>query len=229
MIWHGGSRLLPPWRQKYHYTLEETPLDSYEMDILSPSPPLPLPLRPLPPPLPFRAPPPPPPPSLTKRQKKHALEETPLDSYEMDELPPPPPPVRPPPPPLRPPVHPPPPLRPPPPARLPLPPPLLPPPPPPPLLPPLPPFSTSNEIRITFSMESDVTVISHIPQYGEWELFSYIGGLTGCWLGISVWAFADIIEANYRRLLRLIQKLKQKKSEKQVASPISSGSLHSEV
>ncbi|GIY55204.1 hypothetical protein CDAR_172971 [Caerostris darwini] len=250
---------LPKKRLKYHYTLEETPLDSYEMDILPPSPPLPL--RPLPPPLPFRSPPRPP--SLTKRQKKHALEETPLDSYEMDVLPPPTPPVRPPPPPLHPPVHPPPlhppppphpdlppPLRPSPPPHPDLPPPLrppplrppllppLPPPPPhpdfrPPLLPPLPPppppFSTSNEIRITFSMESEITVISHIPQYGEWELFSYIGGLTGCWLGISVWAFADIIEANYRRLLRLIQKLKQKKSEKQVASPISSGSLHSEV
>ncbi|GIY14286.1 hypothetical protein CDAR_503491, partial [Caerostris darwini] len=52
-----------------------------------------------------------------------------------------------------------------------------------------------------------------------WELFSYIGGLIGCWLGISVWAFVDIIEANCRRLLRLIQKLKQK-PKKQAASRV---------
>ncbi|GIY30674.1 uncharacterized protein CDAR_210071 [Caerostris darwini] len=86
-----------------------------------------------------------------------------------------------------------------------------------------------NGIRIVFSMESAVTVISHIPQYGEWELFSYIGGLTACWLGISVWAFTGIIGTNYGRLLRLIQKLKKKKSENQVTSRISSGSLHSDV
>ncbi|GIZ05007.1 hypothetical protein CEXT_740431 [Caerostris extrusa] len=62
--------------------------------------------------------------------------------------------------------------------------------------------------------EWDVTVISHVPRYGMWELFSYIGGLIGCWLGISVWAFVDIIEGNCRRLLRLIQKLKQKSKNK---------------
>ncbi|GIY14282.1 uncharacterized protein CDAR_503451 [Caerostris darwini] len=66
-------------------------------------------------------------------------------------------------------------------------------------------------------IDKDVTVISHIPRYGEWELFSYIGGLIGCWLGISVWAFVDIIEANFRRFLRLIRKLRQK-SKKQTAS-----------
>ncbi|GIY62122.1 uncharacterized protein CEXT_556041 [Caerostris extrusa] len=66
-------------------------------------------------------------------------------------------------------------------------------------------------------IDKDVTVISHIPRYGEWELFSYIGGLIGCWLGISAWAFVDIIEANFRRFLRLIQKLRQK-SKKQTAS-----------
>ncbi|GIY04546.1 hypothetical protein CDAR_208851 [Caerostris darwini] len=102
---------------------------------------------------------------------------------------------------------------------------------------PLEPFTLSyygqfdrNRIDIEISLiDRDVTVISHIPRYGMWELFSYIGGLIGCWLGISVWAFVDIIEANFWTLLRLIQKLKQKKSEKQVASPISSGSLHSEI
>ncbi|GIY27095.1 uncharacterized protein CEXT_32001 [Caerostris extrusa] len=65
------------------------------------------------------------------------------------------------------------------------------------------------EIQV-YLIDRDVTVISHVPRYGMWELFSYIGGLIGCWLGISVWAFVDIIEANCRRLLRLIQKLKQK-------------------
>ncbi|GIY23081.1 uncharacterized protein CDAR_525311 [Caerostris darwini] len=65
------------------------------------------------------------------------------------------------------------------------------------------------EIQV-YLIDRDVTVISHIPRYGMWELFSYIGGLIGCWLGISVWAFVDIIEGNCRRLFRLIQKLKQK-------------------
>ncbi|GIY27097.1 uncharacterized protein CEXT_32021 [Caerostris extrusa] len=35
-------------------------------------------------------------------------------------------------------------------------------------------------------IDRDVTVISHVPRYGIWEMFSYIGGLIGCWLGISV-------------------------------------------
>ncbi|GIY74839.1 uncharacterized protein CDAR_227831 [Caerostris darwini] len=81
---------------------------------------------------------------------------------------------------------------------------------------PLEPFTLSyysqferNRIDVEISLiDRDVTVITHIPRYGMWELFSYIGGLIGCWLGISVWAFVDIIEANCRRLLRLIQKLK---------------------
>ncbi|GBM52356.1 hypothetical protein AVEN_160085-1 [Araneus ventricosus] len=40
---------------------------------------------------------------------------------------------------------------------------------------------------------AEVTVIRHVPLYGRGELFSHIGGLLGCWLGVSVFTFTDII------------------------------------
>ncbi|GIZ02393.1 hypothetical protein CEXT_94211, partial [Caerostris extrusa] len=52
----------------------------------------------------------------------------------------------------------------------------------------------SNDIVgvIVYVKNDEVTVMSHKPLYGSFgELFSYIGGLMGCWLGISVWAFRD--------------------------------------
>ncbi|GBN43331.1 hypothetical protein AVEN_249311-1 [Araneus ventricosus] len=39
-----------------------------------------------------------------------------------------------------------------------------------------------------------VTVIRHVPLYGSGELFSHIGGLLGCWFGVSVFTFTDIME-----------------------------------
>ncbi|GBM52371.1 hypothetical protein AVEN_160096-1 [Araneus ventricosus] len=41
---------------------------------------------------------------------------------------------------------------------------------------------------------TELTVIRHVPLYGSGELFSHIGGLLGCWLGVSVFTFTDIIE-----------------------------------
>ncbi|GIY48631.1 uncharacterized protein CEXT_259451 [Caerostris extrusa] len=229
---HGHNR-----RRKYHYTLEETPLDSYEMDIL---PPPPLPLRPLPPPLP----PPPRPPSSSKRQKKHALEETPLDSYEMDILPPPssttscsssPPPVDPPPPPhppVRPPPPPPPPPRPPvhhppPPLTPPLRPPVRPlpppPPPPPPLLSPL-----VTKSGLLFNGERGNCDITHptIWRVGAVQLHRRFDRLL---VGISVWAFMRTSLKQTTEVASINSEIEAEKSEKQVASPISSGSLHSVV
>ncbi|GBO16995.1 hypothetical protein AVEN_64041-1, partial [Araneus ventricosus] len=57
----------------------------------------------------------------------------------------------------------------------------------------------------------------------EGELFSYIGGLVGCWLGISVFTFTDVFEkfvkavvvlkGNYRRK-REQAKIRNRKTEK---------------
>ncbi|GFU11893.1 hypothetical protein NPIL_146811 [Nephila pilipes] len=35
------------------------------------------------------------------------------------------------------------------------------------------------------------------------ELFSYLGGLMGCWLGMSVWASVGIFEKAYRKMVEL--------------------------
>ncbi|GIY38347.1 uncharacterized protein CEXT_254451 [Caerostris extrusa] len=43
-----------------------------------------------------------------------------------------------------------------------------------------------NKISIrVYVKDPEIFVQSHTPLYGNWELFSYIGGLMGCWLGIS--------------------------------------------
>ncbi|GIY09469.1 uncharacterized protein CEXT_54411 [Caerostris extrusa] len=84
-----------------------------------------------------------------------------------------------------------------------------------------------TEIKVNiFVQDRSVTVVSHKPLYGEgipikdmpcdkmnWEMFSYVGGLMGCWLGISVWAFIGIIERNYTRALQLMKKFRDKKSK----------------
>ncbi|GIY32151.1 uncharacterized protein CEXT_709791 [Caerostris extrusa] len=74
--------------------------------------------------------------------------------------------------------------------------------------------SESREIKIKKKKKENGEKVKKKKGRIEMELFSYIGGLIGCWLGISVWAFVDIIEGNCRRLLRLIQKLKQKSKKK---------------
>ncbi|GFT16503.1 hypothetical protein NPIL_324721, partial [Nephila pilipes] len=33
------------------------------------------------------------------------------------------------------------------------------------------------------------------------DIFSYIGGLMGCWLGISVWTFTGVAEATFWTVL----------------------------
>ncbi|GBN90472.1 hypothetical protein AVEN_172069-1 [Araneus ventricosus] len=60
----------------------------------------------------------------------------------------------------------------------------------------------------------------------ESELFSYIGGLVGCWFGISVFTFTDVFEkfvkmvvvlkGNYRRK-REQAKIRNRKTEKGIA------------
>ncbi|GIY30677.1 uncharacterized protein CDAR_210101 [Caerostris darwini] len=71
-----------------------------------------------------------------------------------------------------------------------------------------------TEIKVNiFIQDRSVTVVSHKPLYGNWEMFSYVGGLMGCWLGISVWAFIGIIERNYSRALQLMKKFRAKKAK----------------
>ncbi|GBN77136.1 hypothetical protein AVEN_15720-1 [Araneus ventricosus] len=39
------------------------------------------------------------------------------------------------------------------------------------------------------------------------DLFSHIGGLMGCWLGISVPEFAGILESRFEKIMHLASKL----------------------
>ncbi|GFU31713.1 uncharacterized protein NPIL_662431 [Nephila pilipes] len=55
--------------------------------------------------------------------------------------------------------------------------------------------SYRDQIKLyVFVGSPDVRVMTHNPLYNTGELFSYIGGLMGCWLGISVWASVGILE-----------------------------------
>ncbi|GIY13388.1 uncharacterized protein CDAR_422621 [Caerostris darwini] len=68
-----------------------------------------------------------------------------------------------------------------------------------------------NKISIrVYVKDPEIFVQSHTPLYGNWELFSYIGGLMGCWLGISVWTFVGILEFNYLRALQFIKNFRKK-------------------
>ncbi|XP_055946065.1 uncharacterized protein LOC129976482 [Argiope bruennichi] len=57
----------------------------------------------------------------------------------------------------------------------------------------------------------DNILVAHVPMYGDEELFSYIGGLTGCWLGISVWSFTGIVGNACIKVLRLKQRRNERK------------------
>ncbi|GIY40396.1 uncharacterized protein CEXT_523751 [Caerostris extrusa] len=68
---------------------------------------------------------------------------------------------------------------------------------------------------IVYVKNDEVTVMSHKPLYGSFgELFSYIGGLMGCWLGISVWAFTGIVEKTCRRTVKLKRNISYRRSLK---------------
>ncbi|GFS56523.1 hypothetical protein NPIL_244871 [Nephila pilipes] len=59
-----------------------------------------------------------------------------------------------------------------------------------------------GEIRVRIYIRSpEVIVMSHKPLYTGMDIFSYIGGLMGCWLGISVWAFTDIAETTTQTVI----------------------------
>ncbi|GBN84880.1 hypothetical protein AVEN_108310-1 [Araneus ventricosus] len=63
--------------------------------------------------------------------------------------------------------------------------------------------------------KSEYTLMKHVPLYGNGDLFSHFGGLIGCWLGISVWTFTDIMEKLFKKAtrLRIKRRLRMKSTE----------------
>ncbi|KAF8778836.1 hypothetical protein HNY73_015522 [Argiope bruennichi] len=64
------------------------------------------------------------------------------------------------------------------------------------------------EVQI-FYWDPQVIVEKHVPEYKTGYLFSYIGGLMGCWLGVSIWAFPGIVENVFRRALQWMIPIKR--------------------
>ncbi|GFT06568.1 uncharacterized protein NPIL_258461 [Nephila pilipes] len=66
--------------------------------------------------------------------------------------------------------------------------------------------SYKDQIRIKIVIKNpEVIVMSHKPLYTAMDIFSYVGGLMGCWLGISVWAFTEITETTFSTFLRFLK------------------------
>ncbi|GIY03590.1 uncharacterized protein CDAR_425841 [Caerostris darwini] len=57
---------------------------------------------------------------------------------------------------------------------------------------------------------TEVSILSHNPVYGTWEVFSHVGGLVGCWLGISVWTAFNLFEDLYKSTVKLAFKLRNR-------------------
>ncbi|GFT18837.1 uncharacterized protein NPIL_257451 [Nephila pilipes] len=67
-------------------------------------------------------------------------------------------------------------------------------------------LSCKGDIRVRIFIRSpEVIVMSHKPSYTAMDIFSYVGGLMGCWLGISVWAFTDIAETTAQTVLDFLK------------------------
>ncbi|CAL1289316.1 unnamed protein product, partial [Larinioides sclopetarius] len=78
-------------------------------------------------------------------------------------------------------------------------------------------FYSDVQVRI---LSPEVTVLQHVPLYGSGEIFSYVGGLLGCWLGISVFSFTDIIEKFIREVARWKKRFIMEKKQKPPTSEI---------
>ncbi|GBM77143.1 hypothetical protein AVEN_209088-1 [Araneus ventricosus] len=67
---------------------------------------------------------------------------------------------------------------------------------------------------IVYMKNPEVTVLRHVPFYGSGELFSHVGGILCCWLGISVFTFTDIMENGFRKVVRwkMFKKRKEKRA-----------------
>ncbi|KAG8180218.1 hypothetical protein JTE90_016494 [Oedothorax gibbosus] len=72
-----------------------------------------------------------------------------------------------------------------------------------------------------FLDEPEIFVYSHKPQYMDVEAFSYIGGFMGCWLGISIWAFAHNIGNVLSSVVAYVKKGCRRKTEESSPSALS--------
>ncbi|GFR24095.1 uncharacterized protein TNCT_727571 [Trichonephila clavata] len=68
-------------------------------------------------------------------------------------------------------------------------------------------------IVAVYIRDSEMTIISHDPLYSAGDLFSHIGGLIGCWLGISVWALTNIMEGTVLMAANWMKKFEKKKQK----------------
>ncbi|GIY03592.1 uncharacterized protein CDAR_425851 [Caerostris darwini] len=69
---------------------------------------------------------------------------------------------------------------------------------------------------------TEVSILSHRPVYGTWEVFSHVGGLVGCWLGISVWTAINLFEDLYKSIVKLAftMRNRSKRLAKTLISPM---------
>ncbi|KAF8791702.1 hypothetical protein HNY73_003395 [Argiope bruennichi] len=74
-------------------------------------------------------------------------------------------------------------------------------------------LKNQNTIIVVLVKTPEVKIMSHDPLYAKGELFSYIGGLIGCWLGISVWAFTSIFEKFIQKIVTLKRNYRQKRGQ----------------
>ncbi|GIY03586.1 uncharacterized protein CDAR_425821 [Caerostris darwini] len=69
----------------------------------------------------------------------------------------------------------------------------------------------SGSLRFNVRVKgTGVSILSHNPVYGTWEVFSHVGGLVGCWLGISVWTAFNLFEDRYKSTVKLAFKMRNR-------------------
>ncbi|GBN44197.1 hypothetical protein AVEN_148420-1 [Araneus ventricosus] len=66
----------------------------------------------------------------------------------------------------------------------------------------------------------EVTVLMHVPLYSSSEIFSHVGGLLGCWLGISVFIFTGIMEKFFRKVFKWRKRFGRRKKKRASTSEI---------
>ncbi|CAL1294589.1 unnamed protein product [Larinioides sclopetarius] len=70
----------------------------------------------------------------------------------------------------------------------------------------------TKHVTINLYVDTDVTIMTHSPLYGKWDIFSYVGGLMGCWMGISVWTLVLLLEKAFRSSAAAFRRMKGRKS-----------------